>query len=123
MPAPSLKSQLGLAILAVLLAAAPATAQAPLKAPPPLAKGVKLAEDLRAPDVKAFVVASDTPTYEAADVFSAEVGKLKSGERVEALARVSDWDWILVSKGGQGVGYAPTSMMIALPAAKPAKRR
>jgi len=35
----------------------------------------------------------------------------KRGDRVEALAKVKGWDWILVGKGGTGVGYVATSML------------
>jgi len=35
----------------------------------------------------------------------------KRGDRLEALAKVKGWDWILVGKGGTGVGYVATSML------------
>jgi len=36
---------------------------------------------------------------------------LKRGDRVEALAKVKGYDWILVGKGGVGVGYVAISML------------
>jgi uncharacterized protein YcfJ len=54
------------------------------------------------------VVATTTVNLRAApDQGSARVGKLRPGERLEALAQVRGSDWILVGRGGVGVGYVP----------------
>jgi uncharacterized protein YgiM (DUF1202 family) len=41
----------------------------------------------------------------APSLHSARVGRLRAGERFEALAHVRGTDWILVGQGGVGVGY------------------
>jgi hypothetical protein len=38
-------------------------------------------------------------------------GQLKLGVKVEALAKVKGWDWILVGKTGTGIGYVANSML------------
>jgi hypothetical protein len=41
----------------------------------------------------------------APDQGSARVGKLRPGERFDAMARVRGTDWLLVGRDGVGVGY------------------
>jgi len=36
---------------------------------------------------------------------------LKAGQAVDALAKVKDYDWILVGKNGIGIGYIPMSRL------------
>lgn len=38
-------------------------------------------------------------------------GALKRGEKVDVLAKVKGWDWVLVGKNGTGVGYVAISML------------
>lgn len=52
------------------------------------------------------LVATNTVNLRAAPSQGAgRVGQLRRGERFEALAQVRGTDWILVGKGGVGVGY------------------
>ena len=37
--------------------------------------------------------------------------KPPGGEKIEALAKVKDWDWVLVGKNGTGIGYVAISML------------
>lgn len=38
-------------------------------------------------------------------------GDLKRGDRVDVLAKVKGYDWVLVGRGGTGIGYVPISML------------
>ena len=52
------------------------------------------------------LVATSTVNVRAAPSQGGErVGQLRRGERFEALAQVKGSDWILVGRGGVGVGY------------------
>lgn len=52
------------------------------------------------------LVATDTVNLRTAPTQGAgRVGQLRRGERFEALAQVRGTDWILVGRGGVGVGY------------------
>lgn len=52
-----------------------------------------------------FVVTDAVNLRAAPTTGSARVGRLRAGERFQALARVSGSDWILVGQGGVGIGY------------------
>lgn len=52
-----------------------------------------------------FIVTRDFGLRAAPDFSSRYVGKLKGGERVDAMAHVRGADWILVGRGGTGIGY------------------
>jgi hypothetical protein len=59
-----------------------------------------------------YVVANPTSIYSDHFFYGTKVtGELKRGDRVEALAKVKDWDWVLVGKGGTGIGYVSISML------------
>ena len=52
------------------------------------------------------LVATDTVNLRTAPTQGAgRVGQLRRGERFEALAQVRGTDWILVGRGGVGIGY------------------
>ncbi|MFN3585744.1 SH3 domain-containing protein [Phenylobacterium sp.] len=54
---------------------------------------------------EAFVATSGVNLRAAPTTSSARVGRMRAGERFEALAAVRGTDWILVGQGGVGVGY------------------
>ena len=72
---------------------------------------VKAAEGYETPTTT-YVVANPTSIY--SDHFflnTKATGELKRGEKVDALAKVKGWDWILVGRNGTGVGYVAISML------------
>lgn len=77
-----------------------------------LAPGVtKAMEGYEAP-ATTYIVANPTSVYSDHSYFDDKVtGNLKRGEHVEALAKVKDYDWILVGRNGVGFGYVPISML------------
>jgi hypothetical protein len=59
-----------------------------------------------------YIVANPTSIFSDHSFFGTKVtGELKRGERVEALAKVKGYDWILVGKNGVGLGYVSISML------------
>lgn len=52
-----------------------------------------------------FVATDGVNLRSAPTTGSARVGRLRAGERFEAMAHVRGSDWILVGQGGVGVGY------------------
>lgn len=52
-----------------------------------------------------FVATSGVNLRAAPTTGSARVGRLRAGERFQAMAHVRGSDWILVDQGGVGVGY------------------
>jgi hypothetical protein len=77
-----------------------------------LAPGVtKAAEGFEAPPTT-YIVANPTSIFSDHFFFGTKVmGELKRGEHVDALAKVKGYDWVLVGKNGQGLGYVPISML------------
>ena len=76
-----------------------------------LAPGVTKAPGYETADTQ-YIVANPTSIYSDHSFFGTKVtGELKRGEHVDALAKVKGWDWVLVGKGGTGVGYVSTSML------------
>ncbi len=77
-----------------------------------IATGVVKAPGYETVPAKGYIVANSTNIFSDHAVYGTDVtGQLKLGERVEALAKVKGWDWILVGKGGTGIGYVPISML------------
>jgi hypothetical protein len=77
-----------------------------------LAPGViKASEGYETPPAN-YVVANPTDIYSDHSFFNTKTnGELKRGDKVQALAKVKGWDWILVGKDGTGVGYVSISML------------
>ena len=76
-----------------------------------LAPGVVKAADYETVDTK-YSVANGTSMYSDHAFHSMPVGgELKRGERVEVLAKVKGWEWVLVGKDGTGIGYVSISML------------
>ena len=75
------------------------------------AAGITKAPGYETPGTQ-YVVANPTSIYSDHFFYGTKVtGELKRGDRVEALAKVKDWDWVLVGKGGTGIGYVSISML------------
>jgi hypothetical protein len=77
-----------------------------------LAPGVvKASEGYETPPTN-YIVANPTSVYTDHYFFNTKVnGELKRGEKVDAIAKVKGWDWILVGKGGTAIGYVASSML------------
>ncbi len=77
-----------------------------------LAPGVtKAAEGYETP-AATYVVANPTSVFSNHFFYDTKVtGDLKRGEKVDALAKVKGYDWVLVGKNGMGIGYVPISML------------
>jgi hypothetical protein len=78
-----------------------------------IAAGVVKASSYETLPAKGYIVANSTNIFSDHALYGTDVtGQLKLGEKVEALAKVKGWDWILVGKEGTGIGYAPISMLV-----------
>ncbi len=101
---------------AVALAAAltlAATANAADIAPDSLklAPGVAKASGYETP-MTTYIVANGTNIYSDHALYDTKVmGALKRGDRVEVLAKVKGWEWVLIGKDGTGIGYVSISML------------
>src|SRR5215471_3730454 len=59
-----------------------------------------------------YVVANPTSTFSDHFYFDTKAtGELKRGDKVDALAKVKGYDWILVGRNGTAIGYVPISML------------
>ncbi len=80
--------------------------------PPPLQPGVQAAEDFT-PAHTSYVVANATPLYRTpaygTDNTTGET--LQRGARPEILGEANAGLYVLVGRGGRGVGYAPLSLL------------
>jgi hypothetical protein len=77
-----------------------------------IAAGIVKAPGYETLPAKGYIVANSTNVFSDHAVNGTNVtGQLKLGEKVEALAKVKGWDWILVGKEGTGIGYVPISML------------
>ena len=75
------------------------------------AAGVVKAPGYETPAGK-YIVANPTSVYSDHSFFDTKVtGELKRGDRVEALAKVKGYDWVLVGRNGTGIGYVAISML------------
>jgi uncharacterized protein YgiM (DUF1202 family) len=77
-----------------------------------LAPGVmKAPEGYETPTTK-YIVANSTNVYSGHSFYDTKVtGELKRGEPVDVLAKVKGWEWVLVGKDGNGIGYVSISML------------
>lgn len=102
------KSKLGLAAVAAFLAT-PVLAQV---VHPALAAGVAVAPAYVAPR-GSYLVANGTPLYrQPVWMPGAETGvELKRGEHPQVLAETDEGLWLLIGRDGQGIGYAPRSLL------------
>lgn len=59
-----------------------------------------------------YIVANPTNVFANHYMYGSKVtGQLQRGQRVEALAKVRGYEWILVARNGEGIGYVPISML------------
>ena len=77
-----------------------------------LAPGVmKAPEGFETPPAT-YVVANPTSVFSNHFIYDTKVtGELKRGEKVETLAKVKGYEWVLIGKNGMGIGYVPISML------------
>ena len=94
------------------LAAAAAPSVVEAASAPPLAPGVQSAQDFT-PSAKAYVVMNTTPLYRSpaygADNTTGE--SLARGARPQVLGEANAGLYVLVGRAGQGIGYAPRSLL------------
>ncbi len=77
-----------------------------------LASGVVKAPGYETPPVNSYIVANGTNIFSDHAFYGTNVtGELKRGEKVEVIAKVKGWEWVLVGKQGTGVGYVSISML------------
>jgi hypothetical protein len=76
-----------------------------------LAPGVVKAQGYETPGTN-YIVANGTNIYSDHSFYGTKVtGELKRGDHVDVLAKVKGWDWVLVGKDGNGIGYVSISML------------
>jgi hypothetical protein len=58
-----------------------------------------------------YVVAEESPLYVSPFLYPGTVNKtkLKRGAPVNVIAKVRDFDWVLVGQNGVGIGYIPAA--------------
>lgn len=84
---------------------------------PHLAPGVVPQSGYERPTETLFV-ANPTPIFSNIMWTSSTLGQLdRVGQKVEVVAKVRDWDWVLVGRGGVGIGYVPRDLLTATPRA------
>lgn len=72
---------------------------------------VKAMEGYETPP-NSYVDANPTDIYNDHYFYNTKVtGALKRGEKVDVLAKVKGWDWVLVGRNGTGIGYVAISML------------
>lgn len=75
------------------------------------APGVVKASGYETP-ATSYVVANGTSIYTDHSFYDTKVtGELKRGEKVNVLAKVKGWEWVLLEKDGTGIGYVSISML------------
>jgi hypothetical protein len=76
-----------------------------------LAGDVTMAAGYEKPPAE-YIVANGTQIFANHFYYGSKVtGELKRGERIEGLAKVKGYDWLLVGRNGVGIGYVPISML------------
>ena len=99
-------------VAAVAITAMATTAMAAAAAVnPTLGAGVTKAAGYEAPPTQ-YIVANPTNVFDNHFMYGTKVvGELARGTRVEALAKVTGYEWVLIGRNGQGIGYVPISML------------
>lgn len=73
---------------------------------------IKAAEGFETAPVQTYIVANPTNIFGNHFYYDSKVtGELKLGDKVQPLAKVKGYDWVLVGRNGQGIGYVPISML------------
>ncbi len=106
------KTKYSRALVSALAAASLAPAIAAAQAAPALAPGVERAPDLK-PVTTQYVVTNGTPIYRTPSYApDQETGQaLKRGEHPQILGEANMGGYLLVGRGGRGVGYVPRSLL------------
>jgi hypothetical protein len=105
---------LALMVLALMAIAPPATAaQAANAGAIRLEDDVVPAPDGYEPVATKYVTAKPTDLYISFFIWGGKVRNvhLDAGQAVEVLARPKGYDWLLVGKNGEGIGYVPLSAL------------
>ena len=77
-----------------------------------LAPGVVKAMEGYEMSPASYVDANPTDIYSDHYFYNSKVtGSLKRGDKVDVLAKVKGWDWVLVGRNGTGIGYVAISML------------
>ncbi len=78
-----------------------------------LAKDVTPAPAYETGESAKFKAANTADVLSGWQVYTSKpVAGVKAGEPVEVLAKVKNYDWYLVGKNGQGIGYLPRSLLM-----------
>jgi hypothetical protein len=105
------RAGLGAATIAVILGSAAALAEDISPDSLKFASGVAKAPAYETSATN-YIVANSTNVYSDRWFYDTKVmGELKRGDRVDVLAKVKGWEWVLVGKDGTGIGYVPISML------------
>ena len=103
-PSKTLK-RLGAGAFGALLLASVAVAQTTGQvAAPKLAPNVKAQEAYEPAPASRYVVALPGPIHTDIMWTSPANGELELGDTVNAIAKVKNWDWVVVARDGVGVG-------------------
>ncbi len=74
--------------------------------------GVVMAKEGYETPPTTYIVANPTGVFSDHFYFDTKVtGDLKRGDKIDALAKVKGYDWVLIGRSGTGVGYVPISML------------
>lgn len=77
-----------------------------------MANGVKPAPEGYVPVTTQYIVANPVRIRSTHFMYGGKVlGELKRGDKVDALAKVKGYQWLVVGKNGEGIGYVPISML------------
>jgi hypothetical protein len=84
-----------------------------------LAQGVERVP-LQPPKSAAYVTSIDSEIFKAPSFSGGSTGlRLKLGDRIDAIADAEEGRWVLVARGGQGVGYVARAMLCPASLCKP----
>ena len=73
---------------------------------------MRASEGFETAPVQTYIVANPTSIFGNHFYYDSKVtGELKLGDKVQPLAKVKGYDWVLVGRNGQGIGYVPISML------------
>ena len=76
-----------------------------------LAQDVTMAAGYETPPAN-YIVANGTRIFANHFYYGSKTtGELRRGEKVQGLAKVKGYEWLLVGKDGTGIGYVPISML------------
>jgi hypothetical protein len=82
-------------------------------------RDIRLSDDIAPPpfgfelSTARYVIAQETPLYISPYIYPGTISndRLKPGQAITVLAKVKDYDWVIVGRNGVGVGYLPISRL------------